>query len=347
MQAIITEYVLKKYRCKACRNKTLAGLPTGIPYSSFGPKLMGLLTTLTGIFHLSKRESIQLIKDIYDINIGVGSVIHIEERVSDVLDPIYHRIHKFIIENNCPKHFDETGWRNTGKRHYVWIATNAYASFYMIDRRRNAEVFQRLLQNKNPNKMSSVTDRYGVYNLIGKHHQYCLAHLIRDFKFYGERDGPDKKIGRTIELKLKKVCKIHRKYKRGEITLEQRNKRIGHCKSKIKFWLEEGCSSGSDKLYGLCGRLLDNFDKLWTFTKIVDMEPTNNLAERDLRKIVLWRKKSYGTRSDRGKKYVERISSIAQSLRKQGQNALKFIQDVLVKTYKQERLPFINPEMNF
>jgi hypothetical protein len=37
------------------------------------------------------------------------------------------------------------------------------------------------------------------------------------------------------------------------------------------------------------------------FSKFTDVDPTNNLAERDLRRLVLWRKKSYGTRSDRGK----------------------------------------------
>lgn len=54
---------------------------------------------------------------------------------------------------------------------------------------------------------------------------------------------------------------------------------------------KKGLANGSDKLSGLCDRLLKDFNKLWTFTKIDGMEPTNNLAERDLRKLVIWRKK--------------------------------------------------------
>ena len=42
------------------------------------------------------------------------------------------------------------------------------------------------------------------------------------------------------------------------------------------------------------------------------VEPTNNMAERDLRRLVLWRKKSYGTRSDRGRRFVERITTISE-----------------------------------
>ncbi len=51
-------------------------------------------------------------------------------------------------------------------------------------------------------------------------------------------------------------------------------------------------ANGSDPLYRLSENLLDQFEKLWTFAKTEGMEPTNNLAERDLRKLVIWRKKA-------------------------------------------------------
>ena len=81
--------------------------------------------------------------------------------------------------------------------------------------------------------------------------------------------------------------------------------------------------------------------KLWTFFRFSDMDPTNNLAERDLRKIVVWRKKSYGTRSERGKKFVERITSVAETLKKQKMNILKFIQKALVANISGQEAPYI------
>jgi hypothetical protein len=50
----------------------------------------------------------------------------------------------------------------------------------------------------NPDNASAVTDRYAVYSIF-KNHQYCLAHLIRDFHGYAEREGPDKQIGKALE----------------------------------------------------------------------------------------------------------------------------------------------------
>ena len=84
--------------------------------------------------------------------------------------------------------------------------------------------------------------------------------------------------------------------------------------------------------------LLNQTCKIWAFTQVDDMEPTNNQAERDLRKLVIWRKKSYGTRSSRGEKFVERITSVVQTLRKHGVNALRFIQSA-ISNYYQGKLP--------
>lgn len=70
IQAIITEYQLQKYHCEECDKNSTAPLPLGVPDSAFGPKLMGLLATLTGILHVAKREAVQLIKDLYGVDMG-------------------------------------------------------------------------------------------------------------------------------------------------------------------------------------------------------------------------------------------------------------------------------------
>jgi len=347
VRAIVTEYILKKSRCNSCNHTSYGQLPLGIPYSAFGSKLMGLIGTLTGAFHIAKREAIQLIKDLYDIDIGLGSIPNIEERISHALDPVYQMIHEFVLESDFSKHFDETVWRNSGKRHYVWLASCNHAAVYMIDRCRNTQAFQKLIKNKDLKNKLSVSDRYSLYKRLGDRHQYCLAHLIRDFRKFGEREGPDKPIGRSIEQALSKACSIHKKYREGKINLTQRNRRLGHVRKRAEWWFYEGLANGSDELSGLCNRLLNEFEKLWTFSKETELEPTNNLAERDLRKLVIWRKKSYGTRSDNGQRFVERITSVIQTLRKKKKNALKFIQEALTAFYKKEKPPQICSEMGF
>jgi len=59
------------------------------------------------------------------------------------------------------------------------------------------------------------------------------------------------------------------------------------------------------------------------------VEPTNNLAERDLRSLVIWRKISFGTKSDRGCCFVETMTSLVTTLRKQNRPVFEFLVEAL------------------
>ena len=49
-----------------------------------------------------------------------------------------------------------------------------------------------------------------------------------------------------------------------------------------------------------CHNLLKVAEALWTFVTVSGVEPTNNSAERALRRAVLWRRRSFGTQSAAG-----------------------------------------------
>lgn len=345
IRALVTEFRCQKYECRCCGNRSMASLPNGIPNSSFGPKLMALIAHLTGILHLSKRDAIQLLKDLYDVDICEGSIINVEERVGFAIKDIYERIHQFVTKSHFCKHFDETSWRNAGKNHFVWVAATQHATCFKIDPSRSRDAFQNFVGTLG--KAPVVTDRYGVYKRVSKLHQYCLAHLIRDFKKFAERKGLDGKIGGDIEELLRTVCRVHRRYKREEISIRSRNIQIGRLRIKLEGCLIDGMASGSIDFGDFCQNVLDKFENLWVFAKSRDIDPTNNLAERDLRSLVLYRKKSYGTRSERGKRFVERISTIAGTVKRKSQNILKFLTDAVTAFYRGEEAPYLNMSLGF
>ena len=57
------------------------------------------------------------------------------------------------------------------------------------------------------------------------------------------------------------------------------------------------------------------------------VEPTNNRAERIVRRGVLWRKGSFGTQSERGARYVERILTVCATCQLQGRSVIKYLRD--------------------
>lgn len=344
-KATITEFSRTKYRCASCGRGSFAHLPNGIPNSAFGPRLMALTAMLTGGLHLSKREAMSLVGDLYGVDISEGSIINIEERVSNALDEPHERIHSHVMKSLFPKHFDETSWRDQGKSHYVWVGSTSEASCFYIDQSRSRKAFETFM--KTLSGAPVVTDRYPVYNHLKMPHQYCLAHLIRDFRKYFERDGPDGEIGNKIEKELRQVCRTHRHFRSGEVSKRSRNTRFRHQKRRLQDYLLDGFVEGSDELSGLCDRLLDCFSRLWVFSEFTNVDPTNNLAERDLRRLVLWRKKSYGTRSERGKRYVERIGSVAQTVRKAQQNLFRYLHASIDAHYRGCPAPLISPALGF
>jgi len=122
---------------------------------------------------------------------------------------------------------------------------------------------------------------------------------------------------------------------------------LRYSKHRLSEYLIDGLALGSDDLSGLCERLSDEFERLWTFQSIEGMDPTNNMAERDLRKLVLWRKKSYGTRSERGQKFVERITSVVETLKKNQKRPLQFLEDAIIAFYRKQPPPSIAPSLGF
>jgi transposase len=55
------------------------------------------------------------------------------------------------------------------------------------------------------------------------------------------------------------------------------------------------------------------------------IEPTNNNAERPLRRAVLWLRTSFGTQSESGSRFVERILTVVITLRQQGRDVLDYL----------------------
>jgi transposase len=76
--------------------------------------------------------------------------------------------------------------------------------------------------------------------------------------------------------------------------------------------LHEGADNDAGKL---ARSLASEMDSLWVFLDEQGVEPTNNRAERALRFGVIWRKRSFGSQSDKGERWVERILSLKETCR--------------------------------
>jgi hypothetical protein len=109
--------------------------------------------------------------------------------------------------------------------------------------------------------------------------------------------------------------------------------------AEFRALLEVGTQNPVDKTAGLCRSLLKLWPALWTFTTVPGVEPTNNNAERPLRRAVLWRRRSFGTQSAAGSQFVERVLTAVTTLRQQQRDVLDYLTAACAATIAGQQPP--------
>jgi transposase len=114
-------------------------------------------------------------------------------------------------------------------------------------------------------------------------------------------------------------------YKAGKLAKRVFRAWMKPLREQFEILLDRAVALNIDRLSGSCADILAHKQALWTFAFCDGVEPTNNHSERELRAFVLWRKRSFGTQSDRGNLFAERVMTIAHTARKQQKDVLGFL----------------------
>jgi transposase len=172
----------------------------------------------------------------------------------------------------------------------------------------------------------------GVYNGVpAKRRQICWAHLKRDLQKIVDGGGPSMVVGRRGRILVKKVFAAWPAFVENRTTRAQLHKQQAPLMNRRQRLLWEGAILGADpKVATFCENLLTLEPALGTFGAVEGVEPTHHFVERLLRRAVLWRKRSFGSWSAAGCRFVERILTVVQTRRLQGKNVLDYLPEARV-----------------
>lgn len=140
-----------------------------------------------------------------------------------------------------------------------------------------------------------------------------------------DRGGESQRTGQTLIDQAKRLFALWHKARDADIGRERLAGALGTVRRKVKALLEAGVRCGQKKTARTCANILKVERSLRTFARAEGVEPTNNDAERPLRRAVLWRRKSFGTRGEAGNWFVGRVLTAVQTLRQQGRDVLEFL----------------------
>ena len=151
------------------------------------------------------------------------------------------------------------------------------------------------------------------------------AHLQRDFQALVDRGGEAQPIGRWGLAEIARLFALWHRFRAGDFDRQELRRRLVPLQARMGRLLRRGQESPDRKVAALCRELRKWWPALWTFARVDGVEPTNNVSERVLRPAVLWRKGSFGTDSEAGGRFVERLLTVAATCRQQGRPLLAFL----------------------
>jgi transposase len=298
----VTHWVLHQGRCLGCGRWHKAQVPTE-HVTGYGPRLSALMAELAGTYGNGRRMVQTFCSSVLGIPVSLGAIQKVLDRVTLAIDPYYTLI--ATQARQAPVNYiDETPWYCDNALEWLWVMASEQVAFYMIHPRRSKEAFFDLIEDWSG---LLVSDGYGVYQNWVNARQTCLAHLIRTARGLAARSQPElAACGAWAMVELQRLCQMAKAPPTG---------------GEWRAWYARLCKlisqyhDRSDDAGRFARRLLREMDSLWVFLCHHGVEPTNNRSEGALRFGVLWRKRSLGTASDKGNRWVERILSLKETCR--------------------------------
>jgi transposase len=331
LSAIVTEYRCHALECPDCGVVTRGEVPAHAR-SAFGDRLTALASLLVGKYRLSKRLVKDALSDMLGVELLVGSVSNLEGEMSRALAPATAEALAYVQAAEAAN-ADETGFvqgREGGRaaRAWLWVVATALVVVFHIATSRGGKVARQLLGADHAGFLT--TDRWSAYEWVdARLRQLCWAHLTRDFQGFIDRGGRGGRIGRELMRERNRFFKWYHRVRDGTMTREHFEKRMRGVERRVGQLLRKAAPRAEKKTAGMAREILKWEKCLWTFVDVPGLEPTNNFGERCIRHAVMYRKTSFGTQSEEGSRFVERIFTATTTLNPQGRDVLTFLTDTL------------------
>jgi transposase len=334
----VSEHRLHGVCCPECATATRAELPRELPRSAFGPRLQAAVVTLAVRHRVSRRDTTELARELFGVELATGSVDAIVQRTGAALAAPHTRLEQ-QIKSAPVVNIDETGWKTAGDNRTLWAALTARTAVFRIAAGRHAFEARTLLGERFTGIVCS--DRWRGYDYLDPtRRQLCWAHLLRDFTAHSEGMAEQKKFGDQGLRIARELFAAWASYQ-ADADRARLQAQTAPLQQELRQLLEHAARKSSRTKYHrqFAKNLLNRWPALWTFTHTDGVEPTNNHAERGLRGAVIYRKLSLGSQSDQGERTIERLLSASITCRLQKRPLFAYLTDVLTASIRGDPIP--------
>jgi transposase len=309
---------LERKRCPTCGRRWLARARGVMPRGLYSNALLahvaeqhylhgiplGVIERQTGLAHGALSQALK----------------QVARRLEGAVEALLHEYRAAPV-----RHADETGWRTDGQNGYAWLFATPTMSLFRFRSTRAASVPAEVLGKKRLRGVL-VVDRYHGYNKAPVALQYCYSHLKRDTEGI-DKEFPDEPevaafVGSLVPalaeaMTLRTLGLPRKEFLRRAARTKRRIIAVAH---------RQANHPAIQKIQDIFRK---NPHRLYHWARDPSIPAENNLAERDLRPLVVARKVSFGSQSQAGARTRETLMTILHTLKKRHAPAAAAIQSAL------------------
>jgi len=304
----VTRLITYIGRCPRCgevrsRHPLQVSEATGCAGTHLGPRALGLAAELNKKLGLTLAKTCRVL-GFWGLKITRGGLSQALERVASRMEPLYQEMGA-AIRTSPAVYADETSWWVGGPGYWLWVFAQQKMTYYRVDQTRGSIVVEDVLGSDFGGTL--ISDCLSSYDLIQCRKQKCYSHHLRALSesletVPAEHAGPLKTLK---SLLLAALVLARQRATRSEEDFRQVMSRVQHGVESVLASAYTG--PGVEKALH---RFRTHREHLFTFVGQPEVDPTNNLAERQLRPAVIARKASCGNRTESGKRTWQILASI-------------------------------------
>jgi transposase len=319
----------------------------------FKERLTALVTYMKAVDHASFSTIRKFIRDVLGQKVSRGYLRKIVAKASAALDAPYGELlDRLPLEPVL--NVDETGHRENGQKLWTWVFRAELYVLFKIDKSRGSKVLIDVLGREFNGVLGcdyfSAYHKYmGDFNVTV---QFCIAHLIRDIKFLmGLPDAQTRAYGRRLLAAVKAMFQvIHQRDEADPLVFqhaleEARDRILEEALSHVPSRLDENGKELNREAFNLAKRFREHGKAYFQFITTPGIGPTNNLAEQAVRFVVIDRRITQGTRSEKGRETCERLWTVVGTCALQGRSAFEFILAAVRAYFRSDPAPSLLPAL--
>lgn len=323
----VVEHVVFKRYCFNCQSRTY-------PQINFSEYVLGKgrigINLMSAIFTMREEENLSInqiqthLKTFYHLDLSVGEIVEILHQEANLGEEQVAEIKQGLLLSDVI-YADETGGRESGVNGYHWSFSNQKLQLLLYRKSRSAQVVKEVFGEGGKDfEGVLVSDFYTSYNEYLGPHQRCWVHYLRDLKKLKEDNPKD----RQLKAWIKKIHKLYEeaKFYPGPdfalpvgLKMQERIEKEKYFKQKLRLLCEPYIKTSYPQAK-LSSRAIRYLPEMFTFIRFEGVSSDNNMAERAVRKTVIKRKISFGTRSQKGSNTRSVLGSLFGTWRLQNLN---------------------------